>query len=526
MLPILLTLGDPWPELRIDPLLLAEAVEAYGVIAREDNPIWPGWNARSTPLLFYLPLEQDALVNHPKPPAGFVRVPCTLLPEGWTLDLRDGPTTMTLDGQNTSTLVGGVETLVVADTISNLRPQIALYIDDPRQASEREKELTVARLSLDPYDQLLMIVHEAFHVFQAQAPNKAASEAWLLQYPWLAAENNAGFVLEASALTRALTTPDDEAAFEAALEFLAVRTERRARLPRVAVDYEDGTEFNEGLAKYTEWRLTRALEGREPHVALRWARGFRGYQDLGFLRARLLEQLEGNCTGKVVVNGDPYGSGGLRFRLYFTGMALGAVLDRLEVPRWRERIFEPGTTLTGLLLEFLAPADDDLSEVATRTHAAGDYARILAEKQTLEADGQREAQKRAAAILAAPALFTLDYSLAPANVGFSYTPFGLTRVDADRTIYSLIPLRAELGERASFQQESATPTLHDAKAARIQFALSAPIDAQALARLLGLENLPKEPLERLELKLPGLEVHASRVVVNAVKGGVELKLAR
>jgi hypothetical protein len=517
--------GDPHPELRIDPLLLAQAVEVFGIVGRDDNPVWPGWNARSTPILFYLPGVQDALVNHPSPPQGFVRVPCELLPSGWTLDLRAGTTEMALDGQNTSTQVAGVETLVVADTVSNLRPQLALFLSDPRPASEREKELTLERLALDPYDQLSLIVHEAFHVHQARvAPNKAASEAWLLQYPWLAAENNAGFVLEARALTRALTCGEIDEAYEAALEFLAVRSERRAKLPTQAVAYEDGTEFNEGLAKYTEWRLSKELEGREPHSALRWARGFRGYRDLGSLRTRLLQQLEGNCTGAVIVNGDPYGSGGLRFRLYYTGMALGGLLDRLEVTDWRERIFESGTTLTGILRELLAPPDSELAAAAARARAENGYAQVLAQKQKLEADGQADARARAQAIQASPVLFTLDYALAQPSVGFNYTPFGLTRVDADRTIYSLIPLRGELGERAWFQQESASPTLHDVKAGRIQFALAAPLDEAGLARLLEVEKLPEGTLDELDLALPGARVHATRATVASVRGGVEVKL--
>ena len=58
--------------LRIDPLLIAEAAEVWTLIAAPENPIWPGWNASDTPLLFYLPGEQDVLINHPRPPAGFM----------------------------------------------------------------------------------------------------------------------------------------------------------------------------------------------------------------------------------------------------------------------------------------------------------------------------------------------------------------------------------------------------------------------------------------------------------------------
>ncbi len=58
--------------LRVDPLLIAEAGEVWKIIASPMNPTWPGWNASGTPLLFYLPGEQDVLINHPHPPQGFL----------------------------------------------------------------------------------------------------------------------------------------------------------------------------------------------------------------------------------------------------------------------------------------------------------------------------------------------------------------------------------------------------------------------------------------------------------------------
>ena len=50
--------------LKIDPLLIVQANTVWELLARDDNPIWPGWNAKSTPILFYLPGVQDLLLNH------------------------------------------------------------------------------------------------------------------------------------------------------------------------------------------------------------------------------------------------------------------------------------------------------------------------------------------------------------------------------------------------------------------------------------------------------------------------------
>ncbi len=58
--------------LQVDPLLIAEAAEVWGVIGKPGGGVWPDWDAASTPILFYLPGVQDVLINHPNPPSGFV----------------------------------------------------------------------------------------------------------------------------------------------------------------------------------------------------------------------------------------------------------------------------------------------------------------------------------------------------------------------------------------------------------------------------------------------------------------------
>lgn len=516
-MPLLLMLPQA-PELRVDPLLLAEAADVWSVIAGPDNPVWPGWDASGTPILFYLPGVQDALVNHPAPPAGFVRASGPWLPEGWTLHLRDGATTMTLDGQNTSTVVAGIPTLVVADPLSNLRAQLALLLDDPRPRDERLLDLAPDRLAGDVHDELGMIVHEAFHVHQDVAgPGKSASEGWLLQYPWLAAPVNATFALEGELLARALETSDEEAAWECALRWLAVRRDRRGALPAQAVAYEDGTEFNEGLAKYTEWRLSEVLEGRDAPGGLWWRRGFRGQAELGAWRARLLRQLRDVCSGQQVVNGDPYGSGGLRFRLYSTGMAVGALLDRLGMDDWHARIFEPDTTLTGLVEELLAPDEAALAAALADARAADGWDALLAGKQAFEAKGLRAARAAAEAIERAPNLLTLDFSAVDASPGLTFTPFGLTRVDAARTIYGVIPMSGQLGSHASFQQERVAPVLVDTGRKTLSFALAGPPD-------LAGPGQDESPRADLVLELPGATVRARRARVRVEKGSITLVL--
>ena len=299
----------PPPEFRIDPLLLAAAHEVWSVIGSTMNPIWPHWDASPTPLLFYLPGEQDVLINHPHPPAGFHLYSGPVQFPGWRIFLKNGPTLIGIDGQNTSMDVDGVRTLVVADTLSNLRQRVFGLVADPRPAQDQMRTLGFAALATDPYDQLAMVVHEAFHVFQDKmAPDKGADDMLLLYYPVLAVQNNVGFAQEGRALADALRAGVAAEIRRAAVRWLAVREDRRSLLPPKAVEYEDGIEFTEGLAKYTEYRLFEVLEGRQPEAALHWMQGFGGYADLEKQRCDLIEALVQNMGGAVNVNNDPYGT--------------------------------------------------------------------------------------------------------------------------------------------------------------------------------------------------------------------------
>src|SRR5208337_199482 len=196
---------QPPVTLRVDPLLIAEAGDVWGLIASPNNPIWPGWDASGTPLLFYLPGEQDVLINHPRPPQGFLPYDGPVWFPGGRILLKNGPTLIQWDGQNTSKDVEGIRTLVVADTLSNLRSQMSSLLEDARPAAEKVQALRFSDLATDPYGQLAMVVHEAFHVFQdKQAPDKGANEMLLLYYPVLSVQNNVGFAQEGSALAEAL----------------------------------------------------------------------------------------------------------------------------------------------------------------------------------------------------------------------------------------------------------------------------------------------------------------------------------
>jgi len=162
--------------LQVDPLMLVQAAEVWAVIGRKDNPVWPGWDARNTPILVYFPGKQDVLINHSKPPDGFKRYTGAVRSSIGPIFVKDGPTIKDIDGQNTSTEVGGVGTLVVADTLSRRRQWMEGLVGPFVEHPENATKVITDGLFPNPYEPMALFAHEAFHVYQRKlAPNKAAN---------------------------------------------------------------------------------------------------------------------------------------------------------------------------------------------------------------------------------------------------------------------------------------------------------------------------------------------------------------
>lgn len=512
--------------LKVDPRLIAEADEVLSVIASHDNPLWPGWDATRTPILFYLPGQQDVLINHPDPPEGFVLYEGLAHLTHGRIHLRNGPTLIDLDGQNTSREIQGIETLVVADTLSNLKTQMAALMNDPRPVSEKLVDHDYRALSTDPYGQMAMIAHEAFHVFQSEAaPGKGGDERSLAIYPTLSVINNVGFAFEGNALAKAILSPDEARCREAAIRWLAVRLDRRSHLPDEAIAYEDGTEFMEGLAKYVEYKLSLALEEREPADAMLWVQGFHGYGDLESFRQGLIDEMLENMHGRVNVNNDPYGTAPLRFRLYYSGMAIALVLDRL-CPDWHGKALAPDATLTGLARAAIKAAPKELALAHAEVKASPEFKSLQRDKSQLEEAGRKEIAGRLDRILHGNnTLIILDYSAYESpEIALGFTPFGISAVDEHRTIYGMVPISARIEPGVGFYQTEASPLLHDRQNKLFQFQLAEKITRSDLERALGVTQLPERPIRKNELNLPGLQLISKRMRIAWEEGIVTIRL--
>ncbi len=476
-----------------DPSILAAAAQVWSLTASNDNPLWPGWDASSTPMLFYWTDAHELLVNHPHPPAGFVRH--GEWSERWGLDVhvRSGPTFVRMDGQNTALEFAGVTTLVV-DAAHNT----------------------------DPYQEMAMIAHEAFHVYQhIHGREKHLNEHSVTRYPVLSPPNNAGFALEAVALRDALSCDDDDEFELHVLRWLAIRRARRSGLTTEAIAYEDGNEFSEGIAEYVGYRFLEEVEGREPVVGLGQRAGFRGFADLRDYREASLEAMSESMSGRLVVNGDPYGTAPARMRLYFSGMAQALILDRLG-ESWHAEIFHAHNTLTSLIEEWFQADASELEELWQEVKQRALYQELLQEKQRLQEEGHLDNQERVRAILESEGTrLVFDYSsLDGTDPRFGYTPFGVRVIDAERVLYSMVPISLQLPDGSTLVQTALAPLLEDRGKRRVTFSLQSEVSRQQLTSMLAVSSLSEADGRSLSLELPGATIQVRCGTVRWLGGEV------
>ena len=246
------------------------------------RPFWPDFHPCQIPLAVF-DGRVTWLVRHPRPPEQFAAAPerkDARVFEGRHADLR----------ANTSVEIAGVPTA----------------------------SATLERRSETPRRLAALLVHEAFHVFQAKRhPKWGGNEVDLFVYPLEDAEALALRRLESESLRRGLAARRSARSAAWAARALEIRRERFARLPGQAAAYERGTEMKEGLARYVE----AMAEGDS---------------------ASLFPELE-------------FPAQSVRERAYASGAAMALLLDHLD-PDWKRRLEQRDDSTFEDLLERAAAA--------------------------------------------------------------------------------------------------------------------------------------------------------------------------
>jgi hypothetical protein len=253
------------------------------------------------------------------------------------------------------------------------------------------------------------------------------------------------------------------------------------------------------------------LEGRKPGAALNWAQGFNGFDNLAPQRQQLLDKMVKHMSGKVNVNNDPYGTAPVRMRLYFSGMGISAVLDRL-MPEWQSRIFAGGVSLTSLLEEALKATPEELDAVLKEEKSKPEYAELLKQKTTLADEGKAHTEAVRKEIEEGPGVgLTVDYSqLASSKVGMSFTPFGIMVIDADRAVFAQVPIAVRFGKQGELAQTQPAPLLRDTSRKLVRFRLLQSATKPDVEKKLETVLAAGPTVTNLNLEVPGATLKAAK----------------
>jgi len=507
--------GQSQSGIKIDPALFIYLDECRAVMRVAGEAIWKGWDLSKTPILFYRPGVQDILIAFPHKPAGFEELAGFNPLGGEMIYYRDGTTFIDSDGQNTVTDIDGVKTLVVADTFSNQRNQLNGVLLGRDKDFARTWLENWDFLPDDPYGQMAMVLHEGFHAFQdALAPDKGPNEMAAVDYPLLDSANNASWALEAALMRDALLagTPDTRAA--RIRELVAVRAERRAALDRESVEYEDRTEYLEGLAKYVEFRFLREAQALEPDPRLFFVHGFSGFgPKLEEIRNKAVLRLKDIVAASVDMTGNKFGVGPLRFRLYSSGAALALLLDEVA-PGWKSDIFKDGVYLFDELKKAVPLTAAERASLVARARTECGSDALSAEKRRFEQEGRAVLNDQLKGILETrDTLVVIDYSGPGGIAGMAFTPFGVTKLAEDLVLYDMVPLAGRFTDKSEFRFARVIPVLIDKAARQMKFAVKTKASA--------FEARKGEGLAVEEFSLTGaryeVETSGNQVLIRLVK---------
>ncbi len=473
---LLLIAGETFPqkvtELKIDPLSLVSLNECRSITKSLGKKIYPGWDFGETPVLLYRPKVQELLINFPYKPRGFSEYAGFNPLEDKNIYVRNDTTFLEADDQNTTIEVDGIPVLVVADPFSRMRNQL-------RDALTNRSKETATRWLEDwnfiqsPYDELRLILHEGFHVYQNRmAPEKSANEMIVSQYPLLDPVNNALYVLEGEILKDALISNKPRARQDKIKEFVAVRTFRQSRLDSSWVEYENLNEYAEGTARYVEYKFMTSGDKLEPTREMYYHHGFNGYQSV--LMRQFKDRLD-DMVRIVSVSDDRFGnkfsSGPLRFKLYELGACEALLLDEL-MPVWKEKIFKDGVYLGDMLKQSVVLSSDELVRYLAQAKSEYNYSGAYEDKLKFEKEGKEEVQKKLALILHTnQTLVKISYESFTEKIGVAYTPFGVTQISKKSAIYDMVPIKVRFKEGVELQMKQSIPVLIDKENKIIAFAV-------------------------------------------------------
>lgn len=475
LLPASISYAQSNQYLSIDPRSLVSVKEARNIAEHLGDELFPGWDFTQTPILLYRPNVQDVLINFPHKPEGFEIFNGPHLLSSEMIYVRNDSTLFPIDGQNTTTEIDGINTLVVADPYSRMRNQIrGVAMNAPKDFIDGWLEEWA--FIPGPYDELDIILHEGFHVYQHQHSDKFANEGVVATYPLLDPVNNALHQVEGLILLDAVRAESNPERTRLLNMFVAVRQHRHGRLDAEFVEYEKLNEYAEGMAAYIPLKFLLKGTAIRPVSEMMYLNGFSGYEDtLTTLFEERLDAASKKISGDIQGGMDPFGAGPLRLKLYDFGALQGLLLDVVH-PTWKNTIFDEGVYQSDLLAEAAALSEPEQEKDLSAAKEAYGYERIYQEKVAFEEEGRLQIDEKLAAILETDqTLVTISFDALTDEIqGIGYTPFGVTQVSKTAAIYDMVPIAVGFTNEASLRMNIVSPVLIDDGKNEVVFAITSP----------------------------------------------------
>ena len=329
-----------------DQELLAGLAEAYHLSREKGDSVWRGFALHKRPLVLFDRNRVAFLINHPKPPKGFVAfTPPTPLPLETPLFVRYGRSPEFEQANALGIVLNGVHTTVL--------PYPFFFYDGAVTSRDFVSALFASYIQ---------------HGVKQFSSYDKRSESGFNAYPISNIPNMAMADLENKMLAVALQAENLDLAKRNALWFVAMRRERQEKLGKAHGAYEDQAEAVEGATRFAELMYMAAGATdyqplRSPHLK---TAGYAKQPDQ-------VRQLSGLLHQTI----DPNSVRRDRFSL--TGSAMALLLDRFGAEGWRQALTTGGETLDDLLARAVDYSDaqrERLLDEARRIYA---YERTLSE---------------------------------------------------------------------------------------------------------------------------------------------------
>ena len=297
-----------------DRIRLAEARRLIGTFG---DSLWRGWSAAPMALILITP-EHEYLLWHPRPSGGFQRIGHDSL---LATDVHARPRQFPPGLAATFPAVGGVPTIVIG---------------------------TAEGTGMRSTKWVLTVAHEHFHQWQTSQPGYYTDVAaldlargdstgmWMLNYAFPYATTGIAdrYARLATALRGALidSTPAARPTHRAAVD--SARAQLRSALDPADLRYLDFQLWQEGIARYTEYRIARDAAARYTPTA-----AFAALPD-----AEPFAVVAERLRREILLDDNTNLGREQRVAFYPLGAALGLWLDATE-PDWRSRYLDANFSL-------------------------------------------------------------------------------------------------------------------------------------------------------------------------------------